>query len=178
MNIFYLDRDPSTCAQQHCDKHTVKMVVEYAQLLSTAHRVLDGVCVPSHSKSGRSVKRFVLPDRRDSDLYIATHANHPSAQWCRRTESNYRWLYELWRELMSEYTHRYDRTHACERLIPSLRQVPWRIGEMPFEDPPQAMPDDCKLDDAVLAYQKLYTTHKKHFCSWKRRPVPEWFITK
>ena len=26
----------------HCDKHVVKMILEYAQLLSTAHRVLDG----------------------------------------------------------------------------------------------------------------------------------------
>ena len=42
MNIFYLDKDPKTCAQYHCDKHVVKMILEYAQLLSTAHRVLDG----------------------------------------------------------------------------------------------------------------------------------------
>ena len=26
----------------HCDKHVVKMIIEYAQLMSTAHRVLDG----------------------------------------------------------------------------------------------------------------------------------------
>jgi hypothetical protein len=42
MNIFYLDEDPKICAQYHCDKHVVKMIIEYAQLLSTAHRVLDG----------------------------------------------------------------------------------------------------------------------------------------
>ena len=42
MNIFYLDREPKTCAEMHCDKHVVKMIIEYAQLLSTAHRLLDG----------------------------------------------------------------------------------------------------------------------------------------
>jgi len=42
MNIFYLNKDPKVCAEQHCDKHVVKMIVEYAQLLSTAHRVIDG----------------------------------------------------------------------------------------------------------------------------------------
>jgi hypothetical protein len=42
MNIFYLDEDPKICAQYHCDKHVVKMIIEYAQLFSTAHRVLDG----------------------------------------------------------------------------------------------------------------------------------------
>jgi hypothetical protein len=33
MNIFYLDKDPETCAQYHCDKHVVKMILETAQLL-------------------------------------------------------------------------------------------------------------------------------------------------
>ena len=42
MNIFYLHRDVDTCAEMHNDKHVVKMILEYAQLLSTAHRVLDG----------------------------------------------------------------------------------------------------------------------------------------
>ena len=42
MNIFYLDKNFQVNAKLHCDKHVVKMIVEYAQLLSTAHRVLDG----------------------------------------------------------------------------------------------------------------------------------------
>jgi hypothetical protein len=42
MNIFYLDHDVVKCAEMHVDKHVCKMVIEYAQLLSTAHRVLDG----------------------------------------------------------------------------------------------------------------------------------------
>ena len=42
MNIFYLHEDPIQNAKWHVDKHVVKMVTEYAQLLSTAHRVLDG----------------------------------------------------------------------------------------------------------------------------------------
>ena len=45
MNIFYLDRDEQKAAQYHCDKHVVKMILESAQLLSTAHRVLDGIVV-------------------------------------------------------------------------------------------------------------------------------------
>ena len=42
MNIFYLHKDPDICAEYHCDKHVLKMIIEYAQLLSTAHRMLDG----------------------------------------------------------------------------------------------------------------------------------------
>jgi len=36
MNIFYLDQDVEQAAADHCDKHVVKMIIETAQLLSTA----------------------------------------------------------------------------------------------------------------------------------------------
>ena len=42
MNIFYLNYNPKTCAQMHNDSHCSKMIIEYAQLMSTAHRYLDG----------------------------------------------------------------------------------------------------------------------------------------
>ena len=45
MNIFYLHEDPQVSAKMHCDKHVVKMIIEYAQMLSTAHRMLDGKVV-------------------------------------------------------------------------------------------------------------------------------------
>ena len=53
MNIFYFDSNPIECAEQHCNKHCVKMIVEYAQLLSTAHRIIDGYEVVTKSKTGR-----------------------------------------------------------------------------------------------------------------------------
>ena len=42
MNIFILDKNPIKAAREHCDKHVVKMIVESGQMLSTAHRLLDG----------------------------------------------------------------------------------------------------------------------------------------
>ena len=42
MNVFYLHEDPQICAQMHADRHVVKMIVEYGQMMSTAHRVQDG----------------------------------------------------------------------------------------------------------------------------------------
>lgn len=56
MNIFYTNNDPRLCAMEHVDKHTVKMLTEYNQLLSTAHRVLDGKQVAGLSTSGRKKK--------------------------------------------------------------------------------------------------------------------------
>ena len=52
MNIFFLNTDPKVCAQEHLDKHVVKMIVEYAQLMSTAHRLLDGNQYFDKSKTG------------------------------------------------------------------------------------------------------------------------------
>ena len=59
MNIFYLSDDPQLCAEQHCDKHVVKMCIEYAQLLSTAHRILDGKEY-TVIQNGRRIKRWRL----------------------------------------------------------------------------------------------------------------------
>ena len=60
MNIFYLDNHTHRCAKQHCDKHVVKMIIEYAQLLSTAHRVIDGIEYTDLSKNGRKIKRWKM----------------------------------------------------------------------------------------------------------------------
>ena len=42
MNIFVLSEEPVEAAQMMCDKHCSKMIVEAGQMLSTAHRMLDG----------------------------------------------------------------------------------------------------------------------------------------
>ena len=75
MNIFYLHNDPRTCAEMHLDKHVVKMILEYAQLLSTAHRVLDGTQSIRQSKTGRKQTWYFINDYRDDLLYNATHIN-------------------------------------------------------------------------------------------------------
>jgi coenzyme F420-reducing hydrogenase alpha subunit len=54
LNIFYLNRDPEAAAFDHIDKHVVKMISESAQLLATAHRVIDGeetIGIPLGSKA-------------------------------------------------------------------------------------------------------------------------------
>ena len=79
MNIFYLDEDPTKCAELHCDKHVCKMIIEYAQLLSTAHRVLDGKPYVSQTLGGRRIQRWEHPNYvMENVLYKASHVNHPS----------------------------------------------------------------------------------------------------
>jgi len=179
MNIFYLDPNPRICAEMHNNKHCVKMILEYAQLLSTAHRVLDGVELNGLTASGRKKKFWSLGDSRDYTLYKATHINHPSAVWVRKTHQNYMWLAELLEELCMEYTHRYEKIHKVERdgLMQLLKnEFPRNIPIGPFTGPTPAMPDDVKVPgDSLASYRNYYNKNKTHLADWKNRPVPQWF---
>ena len=181
MNIFYLDKDPKTCAEYHVDKHCVKMILESAQLLSTAHRILDGFEAKLYDPSkNKEVKRHWLSDERETLLYNATHINHPSAVWCRQTNMNYYWLWQLMRELCTEYTYRYGKVHKCESsgLLARLQFWPKNIPDGVFTDPTPAMPDQYKIPgDGIQSYRNYYNGEKQRMFSWKQRPVPE-FINK
>ena len=178
MNIFYLNHDVKTCAQYHCDKHVVKMILEYAQILSTAHRVLDGNPVAALSPTGRKKTVYVHSnDYMDQKLYGVTHINHPCSVWCRASHSNYVWLYKLFRALMLEYYYRYGKLHACDKLYHTLGQYPANITESKFTVPPLVMPDCVKVEgDAIASYRNYYITDKSSFATWKNRNVPEWFL--
>lgn len=176
MNIFYLDNDPEIAAQYHNDKHVVKMILESAQLLSTAHRVIDGVEVQAKSKTGRNVKRWSLNNEYDSVYYTATHINHPSAVWVRSSGEHYIWLHNLFEFLLKEYTVRYGKTHKCQELLKPLQTFPKNQNYVPFQQPPQAMPDDCKVhNDSVEAYRNYYIKYKNKMASWKVRGTPVWY---
>jgi len=183
INIFYLHNDPKVCAEYHNDKHSIKMVLEYAQLLSTAHRILDGTQYTRLTKTGRKQTAYGLPDDRESILYSATHINHPSAVWVRQSAANYVWLQNLLVELCLEYTFRYGRLHKIQSsgLTGALHKLPTNINrEKPFTEPTPAMPDDVKVfDDSIASYRNYYINNKTHLASWKgkvnSRPVPAWY---
>jgi hypothetical protein len=183
MNIFYLAHEVNDCAKMHNDKHCIKMILEYAQLLSTAHRILDGTQSIGLSPAGRKQTRYVLSDGRESVLYSATHVNHPSAVWVRQSIYNYMWLSNLLKELCKEYTYRYGKVHKCERdgLVDRLWEtIPDNIPHSDFTEPTPAMPDEVKINGNSLAsYRNYYINNKQHLASWKgkvnSRNVPEWF---
>ena len=188
MNIFYLDPDPQICAEMHISKHVVKMIIEYSQLMSTAHRFLDGVEYIDAS-SGRRIKRWRLDDEREQSLMKASHINHPSAIWCRENKENYKWLYDMWVCLCDEYTYRYGKIHACARLKDVLYNAPDNIPDGEFFAPTPAMPQDIKIVsenpiagrkyDVLKSYHNYYNVEKRAFATWKgninSRPTPEWY---
>ena len=69
MNLFILDESPVKAARMQCDKHVVKMIVESAQMMSTANRILDGKETKRPSKSGKTMTKYwELPDKREDIL--------------------------------------------------------------------------------------------------------------
>jgi hypothetical protein len=179
MNIFYLDKSPVKAAQMMCDKHVVKMILESAQLLSTAHRVLDGE-LKDVVVNGKSKKKYVLPDDVENFIYKATHINHPSARWVREAGGNYAWLVVHLNALLDEYTHRYKKVHKVRQtglnqvlsVFPEKIQPNDWLNETPI---PCAMPQEYIVSqDPVENYREYYRKGKTNLLHYTNRERPSW----
>lgn len=163
MNIFVLDTDPCKCATYHCDKHVVKMILEYAQLLCTAHHELgyNGVT-----------------EQRVDELYKPTHKNHPCAKWVRESRQNYYWLYTLFSSLLIEFYRRRGKDHATRRLHSLLSMPPDNIPDSYLTPFAQAMPEHFKHNDAVSAYRHYYNVDKRYMArwNWPNTNTPYWWV--
>ncbi len=155
MNIFATAEDPRVCAQNLDDKRVVKMVLETAQILSTA----------------------VWLHRQEKVAYRPTHQHHPCVRWAAASRENYRWTFKLFRCLAAEYTYRFGKTHKswsehhmtllmCVNDIPEGEQTPFeRCGP------------DAEADNTCMAYRD-YLVDKwaadKRAPRWTRRGAPHW----
>ena len=140
MNIFHLDSDPSIAASYMYDKHKVKMILESAQMLCTAHH---------HFGLGDDVP------------YRKAHYNHPSTIWTRANTNHYYWLYQHMLALGHEYTRRYGRIHlTITKCKGPLRWAPMGMKTAKFEQPPQCMPDEYKAECSIEAYWNYYIGDK------------------
>lgn len=152
MNIFVLDLDQKKCARYHADRHVVKMILESAQLLSTAVRI-------SGIDAG----------------YKITHQNHPCALWTRESLANWWWLKDLARELNEEYRFRFGRekNHKSWEVIAALPEPALPdVGLTPFA---QAMPEAYRHNNPVTAYRQYYLNEKTHLLRWSgNRRKPGW----
>lgn len=156
MNIFVLDEDASAAARYHCDKHVVKMIVESAQMLSTAHRLAGGE----------------PPD----NIYRTSYPNHPCTNWARESVQNYCWLHKLAVALCHQYRIRYRKTHGAEpMLLGPLDSIPpdiTKVEQTPFT---QVMPFPYQVKgDPVQAYRLYYIGAKMHFAQWRVVSKPHW----
>jgi len=163
MNIFIVNQDPAQAARDLCDKHVVKMIVEGCQMLSTNHRICGSHVIYA-----------------PVNLYKASFANHPCTIWARESFDNYEWLARHTHELCMEYTRRYDKVHSCQQMAKwFMMHVVLPHGATDSLTPfPQAMPDQYRSTDAVVAYRKYYLGEKARFAKWNHGNPPSWFSSK
>ena len=157
MNIFVLDYNPKKCAEYHCDKHVVKMLLETAQILCTVHHKFGNTDVP----------------------YKATHKNHPCTLWAGASRQNYEWLVELAKYLNDEYMFRFNHhiNHKSYDVIVNLPDNP--VLNSGLTEFAQAMPEHCKISNCVVDnYRYYYKTEKAHLLKYTNSFEPHWLKDK
>ncbi len=148
MQIFMLDVDPEQNAKYYCDKH-MKIILEATQMLCT-----------------------VINDAGGESPYKSTHRNHPITAWARKSLSNWRWIKEFVAVLNDEKKFRYGTDHKSALIAKDLQEPD--IPDKGLTEFPMAMPDVYKNGNLIKSYRKYYVCEKKHFATYKNRPVPYW----
>lgn len=163
MNIFFVDKDPVVAAQSLCNRHVIKMILEGAQMLSTAQHLLGYGWLNT-----------------EQDFYRKTHVNHPCNIWIRQSYKNYDWLLQHTIGLLEEYTFRYNKEHASKKIVQAACNIPDPFNKTAETDiltfPALAMPDEYKTNDAVESYRNYYIKDKLQNidCRWTKREPPNW----
>ena len=163
MNIFILDTDPEICASYHCDQHLHKMILESAQMLSTAARARGFVEI-------------------ESWLYKDTHPNHPCTLWTGSSNHNMHWLCTLAIELNALRT---NGDHGSMDIIWAVKdyledEFPYcyyrHVEEFVFAGPPTIAITSKPI---TAKYQKYYRQKHAHWTlnnrrgmTYKNRPIP------
>lgn len=155
MNIFYLDQNLKKCAEYHCDKHVVKMILETAQLLSSACHFY-----------------------KEPQGYKPTHQNHPCAVWTRSSQENFLWLAELGHYLNDEYVYRYKSIYGHRSFYDVIETltIPKDMPSLGWTEPPKCMPDEFKVESVIQSYRNYYKGSKSKIATYKNRPIPEFML--
>jgi len=158
MNIF-LTTPYTSCAKDLCDLRLNKMILETAQLLSTAYRHLFGDL---------------------DDLYKVTHVNHPCSIWARKNVNNYAWLYEYWYLLVQERQKRFNKSHLSYDKLKFLL-LPPEATIIIYNNEPITFDFNCSnihpstnvyMDYRKCLIQKWLTDKREP--KWTNSSKPEW----
>jgi hypothetical protein len=154
MNIFLLDKNIIKCAKYHCDKHVVKMILEYTQMLCTVS-FLNGLIIP----------------------YKPSHQKHPCTLWVGNSLDNWLWLRELTCLLNDEYKYRFNTAKNHKSFEVSVKLKIPSLPKIGLLEHPQVMPNEYKVPgNPIRAYRNFYKGSKVEFATWRKRNVPAWFI--
>lgn len=154
MNIFVVDQDPVVCAQALDNLRLNKMIIETAQLLSTA--------MNEHGYSG-------------AGIYKTTHRNHPCAIWARESSGNYEWLVKYLDELFTERFHRTGKPHKSYLISNTLKAGISLLPQGPrTEFANCSLRKDLPVFEAYRETMKIKWANDKKPPSWGHFGPPPW----
>lgn len=128
------------------------MIIESCQILSTAHRLIDG------------------NEYADlNGLYKSTHVGHPCVKWCMKSKSNYEWLLMHCEALSEVFYKSRGKVHgSAEKCLSSLSRTPRGIPEGELTEFP--------LCTQGIVEKDTFTSYKKYlnikYKSWLMREKP------
>ena len=167
MNIFVLDLDPVKAARAMDCVRVPKMVVESAQMMASALR-----------RHGATDEQ--MPLTKSGTPYKGGYHHHPCTVWAGESQENWMWLAHHAMQLCEEYYKRFNKMHACtdpiyhmiglQKIIPNTELTPFA----------QAMPDEYKDDDPVVAYRAYYMSKMDSpgGVHYRHTSPPDWWEVK
>ena len=167
MNIFVLDENPVDAAKAMDCVRVPKMVTESAQMMASALR-----------RHGATDEQ--MPLTKSGTPYKGGYHHHPCTVWAGESQENWMWLAHHAMQLCEEYYKRFNKMHACtdpiyhmiglQKIIPNTELTPFA----------QAMPDEYKDDDPVVAYRAYYMSKMDSpgGVHYRHTSPPDWWEVK
>lgn len=187
MNIFVLSLDPEEAAQEHCDKHVVKMILETTQLLYMCWNYFDEEnwrpMLEQQLEKNETIMSMVENGQKvNLKTYKCGkgHMNHPCSKWLRESSANYIWLCKLGLSLCEEKMFRWpnNKQHSCLGHLEVLSSnIPVGLPNIEMTPFALAMPDENKNDCPVESYHNYYNNNKQNLLKWTNRNIPDWVKT-
>jgi len=164
MNIFVLDLNPEQAARDLDCVRLPKMCVESAQMMASALR-----------RHGATDEQ--MPLTKAGKPYRGGCKHHPCTVWAGDTLGNFIWLAAHGIAQCKEYRSRFNKQHACEEPIVAMAKLFHVVpvgARTPFA---QAMPDEYKHDDPVVAYRRYYQskTNSPGGVHYRHTTPPAWW---
>lgn len=158
MNIFVTDTCPVRSALNLDDKRINKMIVESAQMLSSAV--------------------YKYTQEQVDGLYKPSYRNHPCTLWAGNTQANFNWLVDHGLAMAAVYETVYGRQHAscapiiiasrCAHVIPDGKLTP-------FANCTEDKTSDLDIVEKYRAFMMVkWFERDAHLPTWKRRRKPDW----
>ena len=165
MNIFVLDNNPIKAAAAMDCVRVPKMVTESAQMMASALR--------RHGATDD-----MMPLTKAGKPYKGGYHHHPCTIFAGDTRANFKWLAHHAEALLDEYYHRFGKVHACHNPIYQMSSMSKMIPDGTLTPFAQAMPDEYKDNDAVIAYRAYYHSKadSKGGVHYRHTSPPDWWM--